>query len=89
MKRENYRNGDSIDLPCGCNGCNPMMIQGVLCHEQGCPEEWRDIQAECFECGCGFWREDRWQRTCNDCLNPEQYIEEPDNGEEDEDDGDA
>lgn len=52
MKRTHYGNGDEITLSCGCDGCNPFMINGVLCHETGCPESWRDYMAECSECGC-------------------------------------
>jgi hypothetical protein len=67
-KRTTYRNGDSIDLACGCNGCNPARINGVLCHEHGCPDAWRDYAAECVHCGCDFYRQDRHQTVCNDCT---------------------
>lgn len=41
--RTHYRNGDEIQLKhCGCDGCNPCMINGVLCHETGCPYAWKD-----------------------------------------------
>ena len=41
--RTHYRNGDEIHLKgCGCDGCQPLMIQGILCHETGCPFEWKD-----------------------------------------------
>lgn len=42
-----------------CNQCEALMINGVFCHETGCPNtharyedgEWvRYVQ--CFECGC-------------------------------------
>lgn len=43
MKRSEYRNGDPISLEfTGCNGCSPSAINGVLCHEHGCPDAWRD-----------------------------------------------
>lgn len=42
MKRTHYRNGDEIHLSCGCNSCSPCRINGVLCHETGCPDAWRD-----------------------------------------------
>jgi hypothetical protein len=42
-KREYYNNGDAIALTnTGCDGCTPSVINGVLCHEAGCPEAWRD-----------------------------------------------
>jgi hypothetical protein len=44
-----------------CNQCQAAMINGVFCHETGCPNsnsrydaksgEWIK-QRECFECGC-------------------------------------
>lgn len=41
--RSTYRNGDPIGLiHCGCDSCNPSMINGALCHEHGCPDAWRD-----------------------------------------------
>lgn len=41
-----------------CDQCNPMMINGVFCHETGCPNskktfidgEWVTM-VKCFECG--------------------------------------
>ena len=70
MKRTSYANGDTITLACGCDGCNPARINGVLCHESGCPEAWRDATRECFECGCDFSPVGRYDRICPDCLNP-------------------
>ena len=45
----------------GCNQCEALMINGVFCHETGCPNwnshydvesgEWIK-QRKCFECGC-------------------------------------
>ncbi len=67
--RTHYRNGDVITLKCGCDGCNPSMINGVLCHEQGCAFAWKDKAIDCAECGCAFYPEDRWQSVCNDCTN--------------------
>ena len=43
--REHYNNGDPIDLKHnGCDGCSPSMINGVLVHERGCPDAWRDAE---------------------------------------------
>lgn len=68
-KRKKYRNGDTITLPGGCDSCNPSRINGVLCHESGCPDAWRDATRECRECGCNFRPEESRQRHCNDCIN--------------------
>lgn len=65
--RSEYKNGDPVHLSCGCNSCNPVRIDGVFCHETGCPDAWRDYERECFECGCEFLREDKFQQTCSDC----------------------
>jgi hypothetical protein len=71
--RTTYRNGDEISLTsCGCDGCSPSTINGTLCHEQGCPDAWRDYSVECFECGCDFQPEHRGQQTCPDCLSDER-----------------
>ncbi len=43
--RTTYRNGDPIDLKHnGCDGCDPCMINGIFCHETGCPDAWRDAE---------------------------------------------
>lgn len=77
-KRKTYRNGDSISLVTnGCDGCAPSMINGTFCHEQGCPDAWRDTGKECFECGYEFYRTERHQNVCNDC----QENNEEENGQ--------
>lgn len=75
MKRRTYRNGDSIDLG-SCNGCNPCAINGVLCHETGCPDAWRDHPRECFECGCDFFPSERFQTICPDHSEEFEPVEE-------------
>jgi hypothetical protein len=70
MPRTAYANGDTIELG-ACNGCNPARINGVLCHETGCPDAWRDRARDCFQCGCDFLPESRFQSVCSDCANPE------------------
>lgn len=44
-----------------CNQCEALVINGIFCHEHGCPnehkkwdnesEEWKSL-IECPECGC-------------------------------------
>lgn len=78
MSRGNYRNGDEIDLiHNGCDGCSPCMVNGVLCHEQGCFDSWRDRQVDCFQCGFPFYPTERYQNHCFDCLNPEEDDFDP------------
>ncbi len=50
-----------------CDQCNPAMINGVYCHETGCPNEWRDIKKDCFECGFDFYREYQFDEVCKEC----------------------
>ncbi|MHA1146459.1 MAG: hypothetical protein ACTSRW_17105 [Candidatus Helarchaeota archaeon] len=77
MARQQYNNGDDISLQeNGCSGCSPTMINGVLCHETGCPESWRDYEIECTECGCDFQPEDSNQVLCNDCQHPNRISED-------------
>ena len=69
--RIQYNNGDDISLQaCGCNGCSPSMINGILCHETGCPDAWRDYNRECKDCGQEFMPEYAEQEFCTeDCRN--------------------
>lgn len=51
-----------------CDSCQLLRINGVICHETGCPEAWRDSVRECRECGCEFKPKDRDQVCCSsDC----------------------
>jgi hypothetical protein len=65
--RTSYRNGNQITLN-NCYGCNPCMINGVLCHETGCPEAWKDHKVDCPECGQAFYPEERQQAYCSPCC---------------------
>ena len=68
MTRRLYNNGDDISLQAtGCDGCSPSKINGVFCHEAGCPDAWRDYMIECRECGCYFWPADNRQIVCDGC----------------------
>ncbi len=69
--RTHYGNGEEITLQHnGCDGCSPSMINGHLCHEQGCPDAWKDHKAECRECGAGFKPESSGQEFCSShCYN--------------------
>ena len=63
--RTTYRNGDEITLTAtGCNGCSPSMINGMFCHESGCPDAWRDEVRECRWCGSDFKPESAGDQFC-------------------------
>lgn len=52
-----------------CKSCEALMINGVLCHETGCPDAWKGKQKECRECGCEFTPEDKYDQFCSeDCF---------------------
>ncbi|MFW6061590.1 MAG: hypothetical protein ACOC93_02160 [Planctomycetota bacterium] len=67
MPRTHYCNGDETGLLGGCDSCSPSRINGVLCHEQGCPDAWRDETRSCQECGTEFYPAQRHQQLCPDC----------------------
>ncbi len=49
-----------------CQSCQVLRINGVLCHETGCPDSWRTEVRECRECGSEFRPESRAQHCCDD-----------------------
>jgi hypothetical protein len=51
-----------------CDQCQLVRINGMVCHEIGCPIAWKDDVRECRECGCEFGPEFRRQTVCNDCA---------------------
>ena len=50
-----------------CNSCQALMINGIHCHETGCPDSWKDYQNECYECGQELKPEHRGQMICPEC----------------------
>lgn len=53
-----------------CKSCEMISINGVACHETGCPDAWMTGTIECFECGCRFTPEFKGQRFCsNECFD--------------------
>lgn len=55
-----------------CDACNPLSIQGVGCHEHGCPNTWlhpftgEPESVECEWCGSEFQPEEQGQRFCDE-----------------------
>jgi hypothetical protein len=49
-----------------CQSCDVLVINGVLCHELGCPDKWRDEMRECKWCGQDFKPESRIDQFCSD-----------------------
>ena len=56
-----------------CDSCQALMINGVYCHEQGCPNAWKNKRVECRECGDRFYPQERYQQTCDSCLFASQF----------------
>jgi hypothetical protein len=52
-----------------CESCEVLYINGVKCHEHGCPDAWKDHSKACFECGFDFQPETQYQRVCADCQD--------------------
>ncbi len=65
----------------GCNECNVISINGVACHENGCPKSWIDpvtetpYKKECKVCGVEFEPEDRWVDACEGCNEDYDIFE--------------
>ena len=68
-----------------CNGCDASFINGVLCHEEGCSDAWRDETRECDECGGKFKPEERLQTyCCVECFMDANGIPHDDEYNEDD-----
>lgn len=50
-----------------CQSCQLVRINGVVCHETGCPDAWRDDLRECKWCGQDFAPE-HGRQTCCDAI---------------------
>ena len=48
-----------------CQSCEALTINGVYCHEHGCPDAHRDTLRECAWCGTTFQPEEPHQRVCD------------------------
>lgn len=61
-----------------CQSCEMLRINGVACHETGCPDAWIGRPTPCFDCGCDFVPERRPTRysICPDCANPEPFEDD-------------
>ena len=53
-----------------CDSCNALTINGVYCHERGCPDAWKDYKRTCKWCGSEFLPEYKIQEYCSQsCYN--------------------
>lgn len=52
-----------------CDSCEAVRINGILCHETGCPDAWKGYKKECKWCGSEFLPEEKHQTCCcEDCA---------------------
>ncbi len=53
-----------------CQSCEALTINGLYCHEHGCPDAWMGTSGECEHCGSKYKLEDREQQFCDqECVN--------------------
>lgn len=52
-----------------CEHCQAVMINGVYCHEHGCPVK----SCKCSTCG-EYFKPEPGQRICDDCHEEELAI---------------
>lgn len=59
-----------------CDSCAAVAVNGLGCHEQGCPDSWlipdgsgRAYPRSCRWCGSAFEPEHREQRFCDDACS--------------------
>jgi hypothetical protein len=54
----------------GCDQCNMVRINGIPCHEQGCPNQ--EHKCKCDICGYDFNSKNKYTRICPDCKDSEE-----------------
>jgi len=53
-----------------CKSCDAVTINGMVCHERGCPDAWKDYTVTCKWCGSKFSPDERYQLFCDtSCRN--------------------
>lgn len=63
-----------------CSACQIAVINGLVCHEHGCPEAWKDETRQCRWCGSEFYPASKGQGFCqNSCWGAYNgYETDPD-----------
>lgn len=58
----------STQLNYPCPACKPIMVNGILSHEQNCPMPWPPPGKECDICGRDIGLLECYQLICCTCL---------------------
>lgn len=56
-----------------CDSCAIAVINGLVCHEHGCPDAWRDETRQCRWCGAEFYPKDKSQGFCEKSCEESYY----------------
>ena len=56
-----------------CDQCEVMCINGVRCHEIGCPVAWKDYKIECKNCKRAFVPKVKGQDCCTQQCRREYW----------------
>lgn len=74
-----------------CDSCEPLAINGVACHETGCPESWKSpvtgepYLVKCRWCDATFKPEDKGDRYCDaSCYAAYNGLPDPSDSYNDE-----
>ena len=51
-----------------CSNCDCIRINGLKCHETGCPTAYLDEVRECKECGADYQPDSRNDIACSPCC---------------------
>ena len=63
-----------------CNQCDSLAINGILCHETGCPNSHIDLstgelhQVSCEWCGTEFTPDEKGQQFCCEECAESYYL---------------
>ena len=70
---------DPNTLHCHCSQCDLVCINGVPCHEQGCPDAWQGVPIPCWHCGFDFIPDNKDNTgkyaRCPDCLDRDNAVD--------------
>ncbi len=64
----------------GCDKCAVVSINGMACHEIGCPDNWIDpvtdkaYEKECDECGSVYEPKSKFDPICEGCAENDDDV---------------